>query len=32
MTYLVVFGDRFRAPGPHYCKNDSAFRTIFREL
>jgi hypothetical protein len=32
MTDLVVLGDRSRAPGPHYSKNDSAFRTIFREL
>ena len=32
MTDLVVLGDRVSAPGPHYRKNDSAFRTIFREL
>jgi len=29
---LVVLDEHFDHPGPHYRGNDSAFRTIFRQL
>ena len=32
MSGLAVLGECFSVPGPHYKKNDSAFRTIFRQL
>ena len=32
MEGLILLDDRFERPGPHYRRNDSAFRTIFRQL
>jgi hypothetical protein len=32
MDDLVVLGEGFSSPGPHYKRDDSAFREIFRQL
>ena len=32
MEGLILLDDRFEHPGPHYRRNDSAFRTIYRQL
>jgi len=32
MDGLTVLDERFNDAGPNYTKNDSAFRTIFRQL
>jgi hypothetical protein len=32
MEDLVVLNEHFTRPGPHYKRNDSAMKTIFRQL
>ena len=32
MRDLIVLDEHFTRPGPHYKRNDSAMKTIFRQL